>query len=59
VQVIRAFISLIICQTVEPPKIYTTVFHPEERLYTLLMIDPGQSVFNYKVTGTDTSNRFS
>ncbi|KAG1889188.1 phosphatidylethanolamine-binding protein [Suillus subluteus] len=27
-------------QTVEPPKIYTTVFHPEERLYTLLMIDP-------------------
>ncbi|KAG1746835.1 phosphatidylethanolamine-binding protein [Suillus lakei] len=27
-------------QTVEPPKIYTTVFHPEERLYTLLMVDP-------------------
>ncbi|KAG1725580.1 phosphatidylethanolamine-binding protein [Suillus paluster] len=27
-------------QTVEPPKIFTTVFHPEERLYTLLMIDP-------------------
>jgi len=27
-------------QTVEPPKLFTTVFHPEERLYTLLMIDP-------------------
>lgn len=47
-QVIRAFILLMKSQTVEPPKIYTTVFHPEERLYTLLMIDPGQSVLNYK-----------
>ncbi|OAX42584.1 PEBP-like protein [Rhizopogon vinicolor AM-OR11-026] len=27
-------------QTIEPPKLFTTVFHPEERLYTLLMIDP-------------------
>ncbi|KAI0307390.1 phosphatidylethanolamine-binding protein [Multifurca ochricompacta] len=27
-------------QTRRPPKLYTTVFHPESRLYTLLMVDP-------------------
>ncbi|TFK99620.1 phosphatidylethanolamine-binding protein [Pterulicium gracile] len=27
-------------RTVEPPKVYVNVFHPEERLYTLLMVDP-------------------
>jgi len=42
--VICVFIYLMIHQTVEPPKLFTTVFHPEERLYTLLMIDPGQYV---------------
>jgi large subunit ribosomal protein L35 len=46
--VICAFIYLMIPQTVEPPKLFTTVFHPEERLYTLLMIDPGQYVWSSK-----------
>ncbi|KZT32151.1 PEBP-like protein [Sistotremastrum suecicum HHB10207 ss-3] len=27
-------------QTRQPPVLYTTVFHPEERFYTLLMLDP-------------------
>ncbi|KAH7911833.1 phosphatidylethanolamine-binding protein [Hygrophoropsis aurantiaca] len=27
-------------QTVNPPMIYTSVFHPEPRQYTLLMVDP-------------------
>jgi len=31
---------LVNVQTRRPPKLYTTVFHPEPRLYTLLMIDP-------------------
>ncbi|KAI9510695.1 PEBP-like protein [Russula earlei] len=29
-------------QTRHPPKLYATVFHPESRLYTLLMVDPGK-----------------
>jgi large subunit ribosomal protein L35 len=24
----------------EPPRLYVNVFHPEERLYTLVMVDP-------------------
>ncbi|KAI6022597.1 phosphatidylethanolamine-binding protein [Pisolithus marmoratus] len=27
-------------QTTEPPKLYTSVFHTDTRLYTLLMVDP-------------------
>ncbi|KIJ60093.1 hypothetical protein HYDPIDRAFT_139582 [Hydnomerulius pinastri MD-312] len=27
-------------QTVEPPKLYKDVFHTDERLYTLIMVDP-------------------
>jgi large subunit ribosomal protein L35 len=30
-------------QTVQKPRVYATVFHPEPRLYTLLMVDPGRS----------------
>lgn len=29
--------------TVVQPRFQATVFHPEERLYTLLMLDPGTS----------------
>lgn len=29
-------------QTIEPPKLYTDVFHTDTRLYTLLLVDPGE-----------------
>lgn len=35
------YLLLIHIKTRRPPKLYTTVFHPEPRLYTLLMVDPG------------------
>lgn len=28
-------------QTLKQPKLYPTVFHPETRLYTMLLVDPG------------------
>lgn len=34
-------------QTRQPPVLYTTVFHPEERFYTLLMLDPGSYLSLY------------
>lgn len=37
---VEAGVFLVNEQTRRPPKLYTTVFHPEPRLYTLLMIDP-------------------
>lgn len=35
---------LIHVQTRRPPKLYATVFHPEPRFYTLLMVDPGEYI---------------
>jgi len=29
-------------QTIQQPRVQATVFHPETRLYTLLVIDPGK-----------------
>ncbi|KAH9958667.1 phosphatidylethanolamine-binding protein, partial [Lactifluus volemus] len=37
---VEAGVFLVNEQTRQPPKLYTTVFHPEPRLYTLLMVDP-------------------
>ncbi|KAI0005281.1 phosphatidylethanolamine-binding protein [Russula compacta] len=37
---VEAGVFLVNEQTRRPPKLYTTVFHPEPRLYTLLMVDP-------------------
>ncbi|KAI0274001.1 phosphatidylethanolamine-binding protein [Russula aff. rugulosa BPL654] len=37
---VEAGVFLLNEQTRRPPKLYTTVFHPEPRLYTLLMVDP-------------------
>jgi len=31
-------------QTRKPPRLYTSVFHLETRLYTMLMVDPGTRV---------------
>ena len=31
---------LIYSQTIDPPTLYADVFHPDTRLYTLLMVDP-------------------
>jgi large subunit ribosomal protein L35 len=37
---VEAGVFLVNEQTRRPPKLYTTVFHPEPRLYTLLLVDP-------------------
>jgi large subunit ribosomal protein L35 len=30
-------------KTLQPPRLYTSVFHADKRLYTLLMVDPGMN----------------
>jgi large subunit ribosomal protein L35 len=43
----RSFSSWVLTcppQTVQKPRLYTTVFHEEPRLYTLLMVDPGTTL---------------
>lgn len=29
-------------QTIQPPRLHLEVFHPDTRLYTLVMVDPGK-----------------
>jgi large subunit ribosomal protein L35 len=41
---VEAGVFLVNEQTRRPPKLYTTVFHPEPRLYTLLLVDPGKYI---------------
>ena len=31
-------------KTVDPPRLHKDVFHTDERLYTLIMVDPGEHI---------------
>lgn len=34
-------------QTIQPPRLHLEVFHPENMLYTMIMIDPGRAKHFY------------